>query len=99
LLGHAVASKFVDVVLVLGLGLLLTPHESLASLVVIGVNSDAAVAAVEVQELVDHQLLEEAVEKFYSCVLDYFAAYEWVGLGGYTEFEPLDDKYVVVPLY
>ena len=56
LLGHAVASKFVvDVGVVLVL--LLTPHESLASLFVVGVTVDAAVA-VEVQELVAQKLLQ-----------------------------------------
>ena len=94
--GPAAASKFVVVVDVLPLT---QPHdENLASFVVIGVNFDAAVA-VEVQELVAQKLLEAAVERSYSCVLDYFAAYESVGLGGYKlEFEPVDDKYVV-PLY
>ena len=94
--GPAAASKFVVVVDVL---LPTQPHdENLATFVVIGVNFDAAVA-VEVQELVAQKLLEAAVERSYSCVLDYFAAYESVGLGGYKlEFEPVDDKYVV-PLY
>ena len=46
--------------------------------------------------------LEGAVENSfgsYSCVLDYFAAYEWVGLGGYKEFQQADEKFDVVPLY
>ena len=95
--GPAAASKFGGVVVVDVL-LLTQPHENLATFVVIGVNFDAAVA-VEVQELVAQKLLGAAVEKSYSCVLDYFAAYESVGLGGYKlEFEPVDDKYVV-PLY